>query len=258
MCLSEELHPKSNWSLMSALRNDSDKQGMGDVLNYIIYQNTLEIMHVQGGKAHKKDLCKGGKMQSAFFEGLPCLKGTADCCQCHTQSTCSSCPGPQARPGSLQDFTQLQQDWAACEQLLGVWASPRAGAKPGNDRGMRTWASRARWQLISPVPARPAHPVLSLWCLCTQQLLNWGRQCWALSWGHAHKGTAGDNPLSSSVPSSCNNPPKAPVHSSLSTPGPCRNPSWSQHNCLGTFQLINLEKSLLILQRTTPNQIFWY
>lgn len=63
---------------MSALRNDSDKQGRGDVLNYIIYQNTLEMMHVQGGKAHKKDLCKGGKMQSAFSEGSPCLKGTAD------------------------------------------------------------------------------------------------------------------------------------------------------------------------------------
>lgn len=52
---------------MSALRNDSDKQGIGEVLNHIIYQNTLEMMHVQGGKAHKKDLCKGGKMQSAFF-----------------------------------------------------------------------------------------------------------------------------------------------------------------------------------------------
>lgn len=56
---------------MSALRNDSDKQGIGDVLNYIIYQNTLEMMHVQGGKAHKKELCKGGEMQSAFLKLCP-------------------------------------------------------------------------------------------------------------------------------------------------------------------------------------------
>lgn len=56
---------------MSALRNDSDKQGIGDVLNYIIYQNTLEMMHVQGGKAHKKELCKGAEMQSAFLKLCP-------------------------------------------------------------------------------------------------------------------------------------------------------------------------------------------
>lgn len=59
---------------MSALRNDSDKQGIGDVLNYIVYQNTLEIMHVQGGKAHKKNLCEGGKMQSAFVKVCPAGK----------------------------------------------------------------------------------------------------------------------------------------------------------------------------------------
>lgn len=56
---------------MSALRNDSDKQGIGDVLNYIIYQNMLEMMHVQGGKAHKKDLCRGGEILSAFLKLCP-------------------------------------------------------------------------------------------------------------------------------------------------------------------------------------------
>lgn len=58
---------------MNALGKHSDRQGVEDVLNDIIYQNTLEMMHVQGGTAHKKVLCKGGenakcllKMQSAF------------------------------------------------------------------------------------------------------------------------------------------------------------------------------------------------
>lgn len=65
MCPSEELCPKSNRSLMNALGKHSDRQGVEDVLNEIIYQNTLEMMHVQGGTAHKTS-AEVAKMQSAF------------------------------------------------------------------------------------------------------------------------------------------------------------------------------------------------
>lgn len=50
---------------MNALGKHSDRQGVEDVLNEIIYQNTLEMMHVQGGTAHKTS-AEVAKMQSAF------------------------------------------------------------------------------------------------------------------------------------------------------------------------------------------------
>lgn len=179
---------------MSALRNDSDKQGIGEVLNHIIYQNTLEMMHVQGGKAHKKDLCKGGKMQSAFFWRFALPARAADGSQCHTCSTCGSCLGPHARPGSHGHCRPLH-------------SSSKTPAASGSVSESQSWSKARQWQghenrgkvqLVHPAPACPVHRSLSLWC--TQQLLNWGRQCWAGSWGRARKGTLGTSWWQPTVP----------------------------------------------------------
>lgn len=165
---SEALCPKSNWSLTNALRNHSDKQGV-DELNSIIYQNTLEMMHVQGETAHKKVLCKGGKNAKCFSKLLLCLKATINCTHCCTGSNLSSCQrrpaeGPHALPLGqqlLQTFTPLQQTLSSSQATSGS-SSPRAGPKPHNDTGMRTQARKARWQLTTPAPACPVNPFCSL------------------------------------------------------------------------------------------------
>lgn len=79
--------------------------------------------------------------------------------RCHTESTCDSCPGPQAHPGShCRTSHNSSKAPAACEQLLGVWASPRAGAKPGNDKGMRTWAKQGKVAAHKPCSSTPCSP----------------------------------------------------------------------------------------------------
>lgn len=115
---SEELCPKSNWSLTNALRNHSDKQGV-DELNSIIYQNTLEMMHVQGETAHKKDLCKGGKNAKCFSKLLLCLKATINCTRCCTGSNLSSCRRPCPwDSGCYRPLHHCSKPRAARKQLL--------------------------------------------------------------------------------------------------------------------------------------------
>lgn len=164
---SEELCPKSNWSLTNALRNHSDKQGV-DELNSIIYQNTLEMMHVQGETAHKKVLCKGGKNAKCFSKLLLRLKATINCTHCCTGSNLSSCRRPARGPHALplgqrllKTFTPLQQTLSSSQATSGS-SSPRAGPKPHNDMGMITQAKGRQGgssqPLLQHAPLTPLSP----------------------------------------------------------------------------------------------------
>lgn len=212
---------------MSALRNDSDKQGRGDVLNYIIYQNTLEMMRVQGGKAHKKDLCKGGKMQSAFSEGLPLLKGTADGSQCLTRESVAAVWGHMLILGAMAT-ADLYTAPARLQQLVSnFWECERVPELEQSQAMTRAWnrGKQGELQLEHPAPACPVTLLCAL-MLCTQQLLSWGRQCWQGAGDVPTRGPLGAAGGTHSAPVPSPSPASThQKHPCTAAPGPCRNPS---------------------------------